>query len=138
MPVETTRSLGPRFFQEQDRLRGGPADELCAPNYQAFIGDNPPMNLAGHQQFAKAFYAGFPDIGHTIDDVVADRSRAAVRFTLRGTHTADFMGIPATGKPIVVSAIAILQVAGGKVIELRAVFDQYGMMQQLGVLPPSG
>ena len=57
-----------------------------------------------------------------------------VRFTLRGSHTGDFMGIPATGKSIEVSAIAILAFVNGKVAQLNAQFDQLGMMQQLGVI----
>jgi predicted ester cyclase len=43
------------------------------------------------------------------------------------------MGLPATGRTIAVPAIAILRVVDGKVTELHAVFDQAGMMRQLGV-----
>jgi predicted ester cyclase len=60
------------------------------------------MTLAGHQQFAQAFYAGFPDVRHVIEDTVADADTVAVRFTLHGTHRGDFMGIPPTGKTIAV------------------------------------
>jgi len=135
MSTEHNKTLGPLFFKEQDRLRGGPAEALCASDYTAVIGGNPPMNLEGHQQFASMFYSAFPDLNHTIEDTVAETEKVVVRFTLRGTHTGNFMGIPATGKPIAVSAIAILRLASGKVEELRATFDQMGMMQQLGVIP---
>lgn len=135
MSISETKQIGPLFFAEQDRLHGGPAPDLCAANYTATIGNNPPMNLADHQQFASMFYAAFPDIYHTVDNAIATDEAVAVHFTLRGTHTAPFMGIPATHKPITVSAIAMLQVADGKVTELRAIFDQVGMMQQLGVVP---
>lgn len=135
MSSDSVKDLGPLFFAEQDRLLGGPADELCAPGYTAQIGVNPPMPLAGHQQFARMFYAAFPDLRHVIEDTVAEPDRVAVRFTLHGTQTGDFMGLPATGRTIAVPAIAILRVADGKVTELRAVFDQMGMMQQLGAAP---
>lgn len=131
MSSHEVKALGPLFFAEQDRLRGGPADELCAPDYTAQIGSNPPMPLAGHQQFAAMFYAAFPDIHHVVEDTIADEEKVAVRFTLHGTHTGDFMGLPATGRTVAVAAIAILRVASGKVTELRAVFDQAGMMRQL-------
>jgi predicted ester cyclase len=84
------------------------------------------------------FYSAFPDLNHTIEDTIAERDKVAVRFRLRGTHQGNFMGIPATAKPITVSAIVIMQIAGGKVTELRAEFDQLGMMQQLGVVPQPG
>ncbi len=135
MSTAEIKSIGPRFFKEQDRLRGGPAEELCASNYVAHIGGNPPMNLAAHKQFAGAFYSAFPDLNHTIDDTIADGDKVVVRFTLRGTHTGNFMGIPATKKSMTVGAIAIYHVVNGKVAELRAQFDQMGMMQQLGVIP---
>jgi steroid delta-isomerase-like uncharacterized protein len=121
------------FFRRAGRLLGGPADELCAPGYTAQIGANPPMPLAGHQQFAAMFYAAFSGLHHVIEDTVAEADKVAVRFTLHGTHSGDFMGLPATGRTIVVPAIAILRVADGKVTHLHAVFDQAGMMRQLGV-----
>lgn len=135
MSATTNAALGRLFFAEQDRLQGGPAEELCAATYTATIGGNPPMNLAGHQQFAAMFYAAFPDIHHVVEDVVATDDKVAVRFSLHGTQTGAFMGITATGKAIAVSAIAVLQVTEGKVTTLHGVFDQVGLMQQLGVLP---
>jgi steroid delta-isomerase-like uncharacterized protein len=139
MTAEAHHTLGRQFFAAQDRLRGGPDPALCAPAYTATIGGNPPMDLAGHQGFARMFYEAFSDLYHTVEDTIADEDHVAVRFTLRGTHTGDFAGIPATGRPIVVSAMAILRVADGRVAELRGVFDQLGMMQQLGAIPtPEG
>ena len=129
-------SLGRRFFEAQDRLRGGPAAELCAPDYVANIAGFPPFDLAGHQQFAAAFYAAFPDLDHTIDNVVAENGSIAVRFTLTGTHQAPFNGIPATGKAIRVSAVVVLHVTDDRVSRLEGVFDQLGLLRQLGVLPP--
>lgn len=81
------------------------------------------------------FYQGFPALSHTIEDVIAEDNTVVVRFTLRGRQSADFMGIPATGKPIEVQAIAIMRFHDGKVTQLTAQFDQLGMMQQLGAIP---
>jgi predicted ester cyclase len=131
----TPKDVGPLFFNEQDRLRGGPAAELCAPAYRAIINANAALDLTGHQQFAKAFYSAFPDLSHTIEDIVADDDLVAVRLLLRGTHRAPFMGLAATNRSIAVFNNAILRVADGRVTELRAVFDQMTMMKQLGVLP---
>jgi predicted ester cyclase len=134
MSVGVNKEIGRRFFEAQDRLRGGPDRDLCAPSYVAYIGSNPPMSLADHEGFAKAFYAGFPDLRHAVEETVADEETVAVRFTLRGTHRGDFMGIPPTQKLFEAGAIAILRIAGGKVAEVRAQFDQLGMMQQLGLI----
>ena len=134
-PISINQALGPRFFAEQDRLRGGPAPELCAPSYRARIGGNPVMDRVGHEYFATSFYGAFDGLHHTVDDVVADESHVVVRFTIRGTQTGPFFGIPNTGKAIEVGAIAILRVESGLVTKLDAIFDEAGMLRQLGVLP---
>jgi len=128
------RELGQRFFEAQDRLRGGPDADLCASTYVAQIGSNPAMTLPDHQAFASAFYKGFPDLQHTVEEIIADDATAVVRFTLRGTHRGAFMGIPPTGKKIDVGAIALLRITDRRVTELRAQFDQLGMLRQLGVV----
>ena len=135
MTTENLRALGRRFFEEQDRLRGGPAPDLCAPGYVALIGGNPPMPREGHEAFARAFYAAFPDIRHDIQDVFADADRVAVRFVLRGTHTGPFFGIPATERPVTVAAHVLMQVADGRVTKLAGIFDEAGLLRQIGALP---
>ena len=135
MSAETNRELGRRFFEAQDRLRGGPDPDLCAPTYVARLGSNPPMTLADHQGFASAFYGGFPDLMHTIEATVATEDTVVVRFKLRGTHRSAFMGIPPTQKAIDVGAIAMFSVSGGRITEVHGQFDQLGMMRQLGVIP---
>ena len=135
--VSTTANadLGRRFFASQDRLRGGPDPALCAPGYTAHLAGLPPVDLAGHGAFARAFYDAFSDLVHTVEDTFAEGDRVAVRFTARGIHTGDFAGIPPTGRPVAITAMVILRVADGRVAELRGVFDQLGMMQQIGAAP---
>jgi predicted ester cyclase len=129
--VDTHRALGHRFFQEQDRRRGGPAEALCAPEYVAVLGGNPPMDRAGHEGFALAFYGAFPDLHHEIEEVFATEDRVAVRFVLHGTHTGAFFGMPPTNRSINVAAHVILHVSDGRVTKLLGVFDEAGLMRQL-------
>lgn len=135
MSTEHNKTIARQFFMEQDRRQGPLDPDIVGAGYVARIGSNPPMDIAGHSGFGVMFYQGFPDIYHTIDEVIAEADKAVVRFTLRGTQTAAFMGIPATGKSIEVSAIAIMTFVDGKVTQLTAQFDQFGMLQQLGVMP---
>lgn len=133
--IEANCALGRRFFQEQDRLRGGPADALCAPGYRAHLGGNLAMAREGHEGFAKAFYAAFPDMHHEIGEVFATEDRVLVRFVLHGTNTGSFFGMPATGRAVTVPAHVILHVSGGKVTTLFGIFDEAGLLRQLGILP---
>lgn len=134
MQSHDTTTIGRRFFQEQDRVRGGPVPELCAPGYTAVLGGNPPMDRAGHEMFSRAFYSAFPDLSHSVDEVFGTGDRVAVRFTLRGTHSAPFFGIPATGKSVAVTANVLMHIGDRKVTHLYGAFDEAGLLRQLGVL----
>jgi predicted ester cyclase len=124
-----------KFFQEQDRLRGGPDPELCTADYRMNLAGLPAMDMAAHQGFAAAFYAAFPDLVHVKQDAIGEGDSAAVRFRMEGTHTGDFMGIPPTGRKVVINAIAMFHFQDGKINQVFGQFDQLGLMQQLGVVP---
>ena len=85
--------------------------------------------------FAVGFYAGFPDARHHVEDVFATNDRVALRVVIRGTHSGNFFGIPATGRPVVVAAHVLLDVSGGRVARLVAIFDEAGLLRQIGLLP---
>jgi predicted ester cyclase len=93
------------------------------------------MPFAGHEAFARGFYAGFPDAIHTVEETIASEDRVVVRFVLRATHTGSFFGIPATGRAIEVPAHVIMHVANGQVHTLLGIFDEAGLLRQIGVLP---
>lgn len=83
----------------------------------------------------KLFRAAFPDLRVTVEDIVSEDDKVAVRLTFRGTHGGEFMGIPPTGKTLTIAAIAIDRVSDGKITEHWVVRDDLGMLQQLGVIP---
>ncbi len=135
MSMTQNEQLARRFFAEQDLRKGPLAPELCAPNYVAHIGSNPPLDREGHSQFGMMFYAGFPDMYHTVEETFADGDNIAVRFTLRGTHKGNFLGVPPSDKQVTVTANIVMHCVDGKVAELYGEFDALGLMQQIGALP---
>jgi steroid delta-isomerase-like uncharacterized protein len=96
--------------------------------------------LRGIEAF-KQFLAGsrqaFPDKVWTIEDAVVDGEKIAFWATARGTHRADFMGIPPTGRSIDVTFFVIWRIQEGRVAEGWALWDVFTMMQQLGSLDAS-
>ncbi len=132
---EQAKVTAVKFLEEQDRLRGGPADDLCAQGYTAHLAGFPAMDLEGHKALSATFYAAIPDLNHQIQEVIAEGDRVAVRFRLTGTNTGSFIDNPASGKPIDAGALALMTTASGRVTELLAEFDQMGLMQQIGALP---
>jgi steroid delta-isomerase-like uncharacterized protein len=71
----------------------------------------------------------------TIDDMIAEGDRVAVRLTTGATQTGSFMGMPPSGRSYEISEIHIFRLRDGKVIEHWHQFDQMGMMKQLGAMP---
>jgi predicted ester cyclase len=115
-------------------------EEYCAPNYVGHFSSvpEPVRGPEGLRQFLGVYLKAFPDIQVTVEDVVVEGDKVAVRITLRGTHQGDLMGIPPTGKPILSTGIHILRLVGDKAVEQWANGDDLGLMQQLGVIPTPG
>jgi predicted ester cyclase len=58
----------------------------------------------------------------------------AARWSGTGTHRGDGLGFPATGRQVEFHGMTIVRVEQGKLVEGWNVFDQLGMLQQLGVV----
>jgi predicted ester cyclase len=86
--------------------------------------------------FIRALREGMPDLQCPIEQVVAEGDRVAGRFSLRGTHHGNLLGIPPTGKQVVAGVMVIARFdERGKWVEDWASWDQLGMLQQLGAIP---
>jgi steroid delta-isomerase-like uncharacterized protein len=81
--------------------------------------------------------AAFHGLNVTVDDIMADADKVTARFTARGIHMGEFMGLPPTGKTIMMTGIEIFRVKEGKIAELWGEVNLMGLMQQLGMLPGS-
>jgi len=84
-------------------------------------------------QLRNAHYESFPDWKHIIEDVIADGDKVAVKLTQKGTHEAEYEGIPATGAKATMLAMHLIRIADGKVKEWFAIEDYLGLYQQLGM-----
>ena len=88
--------------------------------------------LENIKKFYQAFWSAFPDIQVRIDDMVAEGDKISCRFSLTATHQGDFMGMPATGKPVQLGGQTILRFENGKCVDRWTQLDNLAMMQQLG------
>lgn len=88
-----------------------------------------------YKQLINTMLTAFSDGKLTIDDMIAEGDKVAVRYTAYGVHTGEFMGIAPTGKQITLSTIGIIRFAHGKAVESWANADMLGLMQQLGAVP---
>jgi predicted ester cyclase len=82
------------------------------------------------------FRSAFPDIRMTVESQIAEGDTVVTVWTGRGTHKGDLSGIAPTGRTVDLHGVTLDRFEAGVVIEHREFFDQLGMMQQLGVIPP--
>ena len=140
MSTEENKALIRRFYEEISKGNLAVVGELVATDlveHSPFV----PGQAPGRQGTVELFtmiHAAFPDLRITAEDMVAEGDKVVARGTMSGTHKGEFIGIAPTGKQITVGMIEILRIAGGKMVEHWNVVDSLGIMQQLGVVPPSG
>jgi predicted ester cyclase len=92
--------------------------------------------LEAYKQFFTDLRKAFPNMQYTIDDLIIDGDTSAARYTLRGTHTGQWMGIPPTGKRVTWTGLWMTRTANGMGVEQWVYSDTLGLMQQLGIAPP--
>jgi steroid delta-isomerase-like uncharacterized protein len=121
---------------------GHDADAVGEVYADSYVGHDPAGTHAGSLEQLKAsaaaVFRAFPDFSLTADDVIVEGDMATKRWTGRGTHQGEWMGIPPTGAKIEVTGNNIFRIANGKIVECWAQMDALGLMQQLGVIPPLG
>jgi steroid delta-isomerase-like uncharacterized protein len=137
MSTEENKALARRAVEETMNQRNWAVfDELHAPDYVCHLTWRTIQGREPFKQVLSMLLTALPDLHLTIEDLFGgEGDRVVARYTYRGTHKGDFMGIPPTGKQVTVTGIAIMRIANGKILEEWINND---LMQQLGVVPASG
>src|ERR1700724_374530 len=90
------------------------ADEVYSADYIVHDPAGPIQGLEALKQFVTMFRTGFPDSHVTIEDMIAEGDKVVWRYTLRGTHKGDFMGIAPSGESITLTGCLLSRFVGDK------------------------
>ncbi len=93
-----------------------------------------PQGPRGLLYASQTFRSAVPDLHCTIEDLLVSRDKITARLLFTGTHKGEFMGHPATGKPVKFFAIDIMRIRGGKIVEDWHLEDNLTLLEQLGVV----
>ena len=93
--------------------------------------------LEGLKDVLRGMRSAFPDIDFSIKEQVCEDDKVVSRFEWTGTHKAEFMGVPATGRQVRVWGVVIDRLEAGRIKDTRILMDALGLMMQLGALPAS-
>jgi steroid delta-isomerase-like uncharacterized protein len=139
MLAETNKAVARRFLEEVwNKGKLAVLNEIIAKDHvNSGPGTLPglPTGPEGSKQLVTVYRNAFPDVHFTIDEQIAEGDKVVTRWSAHGTHQGELLGIPATGKSSTVTGINVDRVVNGKIAESWGIFDQFGMMQQLGVIP---
>ena len=86
------------------------------------------------KEFVAEYRSAFPNLNVHIDDMIMDGEKVVTRFTMSGTHKGDFDGLAPTNKKVTATGILVSRYENGKLVEDWDQFDNYSLMQQLGVI----
>jgi steroid delta-isomerase-like uncharacterized protein len=139
MTLDGNKALVRRFIDEIFvQGRHASVDELLADD---FVGHTWPSTGHPKDDLKAAIERtsrGLADPQFTVEDVIAEGDRVAVRLTSSATHVGELMGMPPSGKRYSIGEIHIFRLRDGKVAEHWHQLDQMAMMRQLGAMPGGG
>jgi steroid delta-isomerase-like uncharacterized protein len=140
MPLDN-KSIVRRLYEEAwNKRKLAVVDELISPSHAL----NDPIVFDSHigPELYKRRIAdltkSFPDLRFTIDDILTEKGKTVVCWTISGTHKGEFLDIPATGKKVSVEGITIHLISNGKILDSYARWDALGLLRQLGCAPSLG
>jgi steroid delta-isomerase-like uncharacterized protein len=99
-----------------------------------FPGQGP--GLEGLKDILRTMRLAFPDLDFSIKEQITEGNKVASRFEWTGTHRAEFLGVPATGRQVRVWGVVIDRLEQGRIKDTRIIMDTLGLMMQLGAFPP--
>ena len=89
----------------------------------------------GLSSMVERYRGALPDLELTIDHQFAAGDYVASRFTIRGTHDGDLMGVPASGRAVEFTGITISRCRDGMDRQEAELTDTVGLLGQVGALP---
>lgn len=101
-----------------------------------FPGQGP--GLQGLKDVIHGMRAAFPDMHWNVEEQISEGDRVMTRFEWTGTHQGNFLGVPASGRPVKVWGVVIDRFQNDRITDTRIIMDVLGLMMQIGAIPAPG
>ncbi|MGV3723049.1 MAG: ester cyclase [Actinomycetota bacterium] len=93
--------------------------------------DAPLRGTAPFVELHHKFCSAFPDLRITVEDVIGEGDRTAIRFSVAGTHTGEGLDLPPTGRSIHFEGMTFSRWKDGRIVEGWNQVDFPTMTRQL-------
>ncbi len=136
MTAEENKAIIRRLVEEvwnQGKLEV--LDEILSPDHDHRDVSTPGLRggREGEKSLVTTYRSAFPDMRLTIEDLIAEGDEVVHRWTVRGTHRGELMGIPPTGKQVTVTGTSVDRIQNGRIMASWVNWDALGMLEQFGV-----
>jgi steroid delta-isomerase-like uncharacterized protein len=130
---EANKTAARRFFETAENGNLDALDTIVSTDYVLHDPSMPEevRGVEGAKEMIEAYRAGF-GLRVTVEHQITEGDYVATRYTARGTHNAEFMGVAPTGRDVTVSGICISRCHDGKIVEEWDLWDSLGALQQIG------
>ena len=111
--------------------------ELCTDDV---VNHAPLGEPRGHEAliaYERPIHEAFPNFEVTVEDLVAEGDRVAMRITIRATHEGPVMDIDPTGATVEFENYVFHRMVDGRIAERWVQPDVYGLLDQLGAVDAS-
>jgi steroid delta-isomerase-like uncharacterized protein len=109
-------------------------DDLLSPAYRRIGSGGAAQDATEFKASIIATRSAFPDLVTTVDEIVIEGDRAAVRWHSAGNHEHPFMGVPATKRQVTVSGATFAHFDGDRIAEEFVTWDPRALLTALGII----
>jgi steroid delta-isomerase-like uncharacterized protein len=139
---EENKTLARRFLKEAfNEGNLDVVDEIVASDYvlhDPTLPDEEIRGPEGFKGFVQMYRSAYPDTDITVEDQIAEGDAVVTRWTARGTHQGELLGVAPSGNRVEISGITIDRFSEGKFAESWTSYDALGMLRQIGAIPEPG
>jgi steroid delta-isomerase-like uncharacterized protein len=136
MSPEESKALARRCLEVINEKNLAALDQMYASTYVRHDPNSPQVHSREeYRQYLTGLCTIFPDLHFTVEDVILEGDKAVCRFSIHGTHSKPWRGLPATGKQVMMTGVSISRIAENKVVEDWFNSDIFSLAQQLGAIP---
>ncbi len=93
------------------------------------------VGVEGYTKYVEMMRTGLSEIRVSIEFCVVEENSVVMHWHLMGLHTGEWLGHPATGKPISVSCVSRIMYYDNQILEEIDQWDVFGVSTQLGEVP---
>jgi steroid delta-isomerase-like uncharacterized protein len=109
-------------------------EQILSPDFVIHVPEDY-RGVDGLLEMVQTFRSALPDLAVTVDHQFANGEYVASRFTVRGTHAGELLGVPPTGREVAVTGMTVSRCEDGRIAEEWELVDVAGLFQQVGALP---